>query len=108
MSEAITVDDSTFDQTVLQSDRPVLVDFWAPWCRPCLMVAPILDELAKEYDSRVSIARMDVDQNPKTAAKYSIMSIPTLLLFKEGKPVSHIVGFRPKEELKRNLDAALS
>lgn len=108
MSEAITVDDSTFDQTVLQSDRPVLVDFWAPWCRPCLMVAPILDELAKEYDSRVSIARMDVDQNPKTAAKYSIMSIPTLLLFKEGKPVSHIVGFRPKEELKRSLDAALS
>ena len=108
MSEAITVDDSTFDQTVLQSDKPVLVDFWAPWCRPCLMVAPILDELAKEYDSRVSIARMDVDQNPKTAAKYSIMSIPTLLLFKEGKPVSHIVGFRPKEELKRNLDAALS
>ena len=108
MSEAITVDDSTFDQTVLQSDRPVLVDFWAPWCRPCLMVAPILDDLAKEYDSRVSIARMDVDQNPKTAAKYSIMSIPTMLLFKEGKPVSHIVGFRPKEELKRNLDDALS
>ncbi len=108
MSEAITVDDSTFDQTVLQSDRPVLVDFWAPWCRPCLMVAPILDDLAKEYDSRVSIARIDVDQNPKTAAKYSIMSIPTMLLFKEGKPVSHIVGFRPKEELKRNLDDALS
>ncbi len=107
MSEAITVDDSTFDQTVLQSDRPVLVDFWAPWCRPCLMVAPILDDLAKAYDSRVSIARMDVDQNPKTAAKYNIMSIPTLLLFKKGEPVSHIVGVRPKEELRQNLDAAL-
>jgi len=107
MGKPITVDDSNFDQTVLQSQRPVLVDFWATWCRPCLMVAPILDELAEEYGERISIARMDVDQNPKTAARYGIMSIPTLLLFKEGKPVSHIVGFRPKEELKRSLDAAL-
>jgi thioredoxin 1 len=107
MSEPITIDDGNFDQTVLQSDKPVLVDFWAPWCRPCLMVAPILDELAGEYSGRVSVARMDVDQNPKTAARYSIMSIPTLLLFKEGEPVSHIVGFRPKDELKRSLDAAL-
>jgi len=107
MSEPITIDDSNFGQTVLQSDKPVLVDFWAPWCRPCLMVAPILDELAEEYSGRVNIARMDVDQNPKTAAKYNIMSIPTLLLFKKGEPVSHIVGFRPKEELKRSLDEAL-
>jgi len=107
MSKPIAVDDSNFDQTVLQSDKLVLVDFWAPWCRPCLMVAPILDELAEEYNGRVSIARMDVDQNPKTAARYSIMSIPTLLLFNKGEPVSHIVGFRPKEEFKRSLDAAL-
>jgi len=107
MNEPITVDDSNFDQTVLQSDKPVLVDFWAPWCRPCLMVAPMLDELAKEYSKRVTIARMDVDQNLKTATRYNIMSIPTLLLFKKGAPVSHIVGFRPKEELKRSLDAAL-
>jgi thioredoxin 1 len=71
------------------------------------MVAPVLDELAGEYDGRLSIVRMDVDQNPKTAAKYSIMSIPTLLIFKQGNPVSHIVGFRPKAELKRSLDAAL-
>jgi len=70
------------------------------------MVAPVLDELAGEYDGRLSIVRMDVDQNPKTAAKYSIMSIPTLLIFKQGNPVSHIVGFRPKAELKRSLDAA--
>lgn len=107
MNEPITIDDGNFDQIVLQSDKPVLVDFWAPWCRPCLMIAPILDELAGEYNGRVSIARMDVDQNPKTAAKYNIMSIPTLLLFKKGEPVSHIVGVRPKEELRQNLDAAL-
>lgn len=107
MSEPITVDDSNFEQVVLQSDKPVLVDFWAPWCRPCLMVAPILDELAEEYSGRVSVVRMDIDQNPKTPAKYSIMSIPTLLIFKKGEPVSHIVGFRPKEELKQNLDDAI-
>ncbi len=107
MSKPIAVTDSSFDQMVLQAEAPVLVDFWAPWCRPCLMVAPVLDELAGEYDGRLSIVRMDVDQNPKTAAKYSIMSIPTLLIFKQGNPVSHIVGFRPKAELKRSLDAAL-
>ena len=107
MSKPIAVTDSSFDQMVLQAETPVLVDFWAPWCRPCLMVAPVLDELAGEYDGRLSIVRMDVDQNPKTAAKYSIMSIPTLLIFKQGNPVSHIVGFRPKAELKRSLDAAL-
>ena len=107
MNKPISINDSNFDQTVLQSDKPVLVDFWAPWCRPCLMVAPILDELAEEYSGRVSIARMDVDQNPKTAVSYNIMSIPTLLLFKNGEPVSHIVGFRPKEEIKQSLDAAL-
>ena len=107
MSKPIAVTDSSFDQVVLQAEAPVLVDFWAPWCRPCLMVAPVLDELAGEYDGRLSIVRMDVDQNPKTAVKYSIMSIPTLLIFKQGNPVSHIVGFRPKAELKRSLDAAL-
>ena len=107
MSKPITVDDSNFEQTVLQADKPVLVDFWAPWCRPCLMIAPILDELAEEYNGKVTIARMDVDQSSKTAAKYSIMSIPTLLLFKNGEPVSHLVGLRPKEELKRNIDAEL-
>jgi len=108
MSKPIAVADSNFDQMVLQAETPVLVDFWAPWCRPCLMIAPVLDELAGEYDGRLSIMRIDVDQNPKTATKYGIMSIPTLLIFKQGKPISHIVGFRPKAEMKRNLDAALS
>lgn len=107
MNKPITINDSNFDQTVLQAETPVLVDFWAAWCRPCLMVAPILDELAEEYSGKVNITRMDIDQNPKTAARYGIKSIPTLLIFKKGQPVSHIVGYRPKEELKRSLDAAL-
>jgi len=108
MSKPITVDDANFDQTVLQAETPVLVDFWAPWCRPCLMLAPILDELAEEYSSKVTFARMDVDQNPKTASRYQIMSIPTLLLFKKGEPVSHIAGYKPKSELTRDLDSALT
>jgi len=107
MSKPVAVTDNNFDQMVLQAETPVLVDFWAPWCRPCLMIAPVLDELAGEYDGRLSIVRMDVDQDPKTATKYGVMSIPTLLVFKQGKPISHMVGFRPKAELKRNLDAAL-
>ncbi len=107
MNKPIAIDDTNFDQIALEAEAPVLVDFWAPWCRPCLMISPILDELAEEYSGKVNIARMDVDQNPKTAAKYSIMSIPTMLIFKKGAPISQIVGFRPKPELKRSLDAAL-
>lgn len=107
MTEPIPVSDSDFDQTVLQARQPVLVDFWAPWCAPCHMVAPVVNELAKEYAGRITFAKLDVDQNPKTASSYGIMSIPTLLIFKEGKPVSHMVGFRPKEELRRSLDSAL-
>ena len=107
MNKPIAVDDANFDQTVLQADMPVLVDFWAPWCRPCLMVAPILDELAEEYSGRITVARMDVDQNPRTASRYHIMAIPTMFLFKKGKPIANIVGYKPKTELKRELDTAL-
>ncbi len=107
MSKPVAVDDSNFDQTVLQAELPVLVDFWAVWCGPCRMVAPLVEELAEEYDGRISFVKLDVDQNSKTASKYGIMSIPTLLIFKKGEPVSHMVGFRPKAELKRSLDAAL-
>ena len=107
VTKPIEVNDADFDQTVLKSAEPVMEDFWAPWCRPCLMVAPILDELADEYRGRVTVARVDVDQNPKVAARYSIMSIPSLLIFKNGQPISNIVGFRPKPELKQALDAAL-
>ena len=107
MNKPITIDDSNFDQTVLQSKTPVLVDFWATWCRPCLMVAPILDELAEEYNGRIIIAKLNVDENSKTAVKYGIMAIPNLIIFKNGQPDSQIIGYKPKAELKRDLDAAL-
>ena len=107
MGKPISVDDGNFDQMVLQAKKPVLVDFWAAWCGPCLMVAPVLDELAEEYNDRINFTKVDVDHNPKTPARYGIMSIPALLIFKNGEPVSHIVGFRPKAELKQSLDAAL-
>ena len=107
MSQPVEVNDSNFGQMVLQAKTPVLVDFWAAWCAPCRMVAPVVEELAKEYEGRVSFVKLDVDQNPRTASQYGIMSIPTLLIYKNGAPVSNIVGFRPKADLKRSLDAAL-
>ncbi len=107
MSNTIAVTDSTFDQIVLKSSNPVLVDFWATWCRPCQMVAPILEELTKEYAGKLTIAKLDVDQNQQTAAQYHVMSIPTMIIFKQGKPVANIVGFKPKDKLKQELDAAL-
>jgi thioredoxin 1 len=107
MTKPIAVDDATFDQQVLKSKTPVLVDFWAPWCRPCIMAAPLLEELAEEYAGRITFAKLDVDQNAKTAASYNIMAIPNLLIFKDGRPVSQIVGYKPKAELKRDLDAVL-
>jgi len=107
MSKPVEVNDSNFDQMVLQSKTPVLVDFWAAWCGPCRMVAPVVEELAGEYQGKVNMVKLNVDENPKTASQYGIMSIPTLLIFKNGAPVSNIVGFRPKAELKRSLDAVL-
>jgi len=107
MNRPLAVDDSNFDEIVLQSKTPVLVDFWAPWCQPCLVIAPILDELAEEYSGRVTIVRVDVDQNPKSAARYSVMAIPTLLIFKNGKPITNVVGAKRKQDLKKSLDAAL-
>jgi thioredoxin 1 len=107
MSKPIEIEEAKFDETVLKSTTPVLVDFWAPWCGPCKMVAPVVDELATEYDGKVSFVKVNVDDNPKVASQYGVMSIPTLILFKEGQPITNIVGFRPKEELKKGLDSAL-
>jgi thioredoxin 1 len=107
MNKPVSVDDSNFEQVVLQAEKPVLVDFWAAWCKPCLMVAPIVEELAEEYNDKINFVKLDVDHNPKTAANYGIMSIPTLMVFKNGEPVSHMVGARPKGELKRSLEGAL-
>ena len=107
MSKPVTIDDSNFEQLVLQAKTPVLLDFWAAWCAPCLMVAPVVEELAEEYEGRIMFGKVDVDQNPKIASKYGIMSIPTLILFKDGSPISNVIGFRPKAQLKESLDAAL-
>ncbi len=107
MGKTVAVTDSNFDEVVLKSANPVLVDFWATWCRPCQMVAPILEELTQEYADKLTIAKLDVDQNQQTAQKYRVMSIPTMIIFKQGKPVANIVGFKPKDQLKKQLDAAL-
>jgi thioredoxin 1 len=107
MSKPVSVDESNFEQLVLKSKIPVLIDFWAPWCGPCRMVAPLVDELAGEYAGSVSFGKVNVDEDPRIASRYGIMGIPTLILFKDGKPFSNIVGFKPKAELKRSLDAAL-
>ena len=107
MGKPVEVNDSNFEEIVLQSKIPVLVDFWAAWCAPCRMVAPVVEELAEEYDDRVSFAKLDVDQSPKTASQYGIMSIPSLIIFKDGSPVSNLVGFRPKGDLKHSLDEVL-
>lgn len=104
----ITVDQSSFDKIVLESSKPVLVDFWAPWCGPCRAVAPIVEELAKDYDGKVEFARLNVDEAPFVASKYSIMSIPTIMVFKDGKPMAHVIGFKPKTQFKKLLDVMLA
>jgi thioredoxin 1 len=101
------VTDATFDAEVLKADKPVLVDFWAPWCGPCRMVAPVVDELSEEYAGKVKFVKLNTDDNVRTASQYGIRSIPTLLVFKGGEPVGQIIGFRPKSDLKKRLDAAL-
>jgi len=99
MSKPIHVTDDSFEQDVIQSDLLTLVDFWAEWCQPCKYIAPILEDIAAEHDGQLKVAKLDVDNNPNTAGTYGIMSIPTLLVFKEGQPVERIVGFMPKEHL---------
>ena len=108
MAKPIDVTDSSFQAEVLEADLPVLVDFWAEWCAPCRMVSPMVEELAGELDGRMKFAKMDVDANPMTAGEYQVRSIPTLLLFKEGKPVGQVVGAVPKSALKKGLEESIS
>ena len=103
----ITVTDQNFETEVLKSDVPVMIDLWAPWCGPCRMVAPVVDKLAEKYDSKVKFCRLDVDENQQTAAKYRIMSIPTLLFFKNGQVVDTVIGAVPERVLQPKIDALL-
>jgi thioredoxin 1 len=107
MAKPRDVSDSNFEQEVLKADKPVLVDFWAPWCGPCRMVAPVVEELADDYAGKVEFVKLNTDDNPDTAVKYGIRSIPTLLVFKEGEVAGQIVGFRPKSDLAERLDAVV-
>jgi len=108
MSNEIQLTDATFEAEVLKSALPVLVDFWAPWCGPCKMIAPLIEELAKEYDGKVKVCKLNTDDCPNSASEYHISAIPTILLFKGGKLVQELVGLQPKEELKRRLDELLA
>ena len=103
----IELTEANFDAEVTNSPVPVLVDFWAPWCGPCKMIAPVVDELAGEYGARLKIGKLNTDENLEIASRYQITSIPTLLIFKDKKPVHKIVGFKPKSELKKVIDGLI-
>ena len=107
MADLPQVTDGNFEEEVIKSDLPVLVDFWAPWCGPCRTVAPIVEELAKDYQGKVKVTKLDVDNNPGTAAKYGIFSIPTILIFKDGKVATQIVGAMPKKHFVDKLNELL-
>lgn len=108
MAHPIEVNEADFQSEVLTSDVPVLVDFWAEWCGPCKMVAPVVEKLASDYDGQVKVAKVDVDTNPGLSGKYGVRSIPTLLIFQNGDPVEQIVGAVPEKVLKDKLNSVLN
>lgn len=99
----VEVNDGNFRREVLKSDVPVLVDFWADWCAPCKMVAPVVEKIAREYSDEVKVAKLDVDENQSTASRYNVMSIPTLIIFEDGKEKDRVVGYAPKNKLASKL-----
>ena len=104
---AIAITEANFEETVLKSDKPVIIDFWAEWCGPCRMVAPIIEELAKEYEGKAIVGKCDVDENPEIAAKFSIRNIPTLLFIKNGEQVDKLVGAVPKDKITEKLNSLI-
>ena len=104
---ATEINDSSFKSEVTDSQMPVLVDFWAPWCGPCRMVAPVLEELAKEYEGKVKVVKLNIDENQGTATEYGVRSIPTLILFKDGKECEKMIGVQSKDNLKQMIDKVL-
>lgn len=103
----LTFTDQNFQSDVLKSEQPVVVDFWAPWCGPCRIVSPTIEELAKEYEGKVKVGKLNVDDNPQTAQTYGVMSIPSVLFFKNGQPVKTMVGAQPKENYKKSIEETL-
>ncbi|OGH21497.1 MAG: thioredoxin [Candidatus Levybacteria bacterium RIFCSPLOWO2_01_FULL_38_13] len=99
--------DQDFEEQVLKSEMPVVVDFWAPWCAPCRIVSPIIEELAKEYEGKVKVGKLNVDDSPQTAGKYGVMSIPSILFFKNGQPVKTMIGAQSKENYKKVIEETL-
>ncbi|MEA1996562.1 MAG: thioredoxin [Gemmatimonadota bacterium] len=108
MTAPFPVTDQDFQEKVLNSDIITITDFWATWCAPCLMIAPVLEEIAEEHDGRVQIAKLDVDHNPQTAMAFGVMSIPTLIVFKNGQPLDRIVGYMPKDRLLNRITPHLA